>query len=226
MNAAVGDRIVVRGHYPGEPDRDAEILEVHGDAGTPPYLVRWDDDGHVGLFVPGPDARVDHLVEDVPLPEDPEPETAAQAADPPIVREVREGIVAIRADAARLRAALSVASRAGSDLVSIAHREIAHTLRVVECEAEVLWAQVRAAEADGVSAVRDAVDDAMRAVRAAADEARLQANLGAAEADDTWRQVSAVARRLADPAVTVDVAREIAVDAFGRLRDVARHAAT
>ena len=53
MNAAIGDRLVVRGHHTGEPDRAAEILEVRGPDGFPPYLVRWDGDGHVGLFHPG-----------------------------------------------------------------------------------------------------------------------------------------------------------------------------
>jgi hypothetical protein len=60
MRAAVGDRIVIKGHYVGEPDRDAEILEVRGPDGSPPYLVRWSDDGHEGLFFPGPDAVVEH----------------------------------------------------------------------------------------------------------------------------------------------------------------------
>lgn len=61
MQATEGDRIVVRGHHIGEADRDAEILEVRGDDGTPPFLVRWADDGHEGLYFPGPDAIVEHL---------------------------------------------------------------------------------------------------------------------------------------------------------------------
>jgi hypothetical protein len=36
-----------------------EIVEVHGQAGEPPYLVRFDD-GHTGLCFPGPDAVVEH----------------------------------------------------------------------------------------------------------------------------------------------------------------------
>jgi hypothetical protein len=47
----------------GHADRTGEILEVHGPDGSPPYLVRWDDDGHVGLVFPGTDALVEHLVE-------------------------------------------------------------------------------------------------------------------------------------------------------------------
>jgi Domain of unknown function (DUF1918) len=61
MQASRGDRMVIKGHHVGEPDRDAEILEVCGENGGPPYRVRWDDDGHVGLFFPGPDAVVEHF---------------------------------------------------------------------------------------------------------------------------------------------------------------------
>ena len=60
MKAAVGDRIIVRSMHVGEPDRDGEILEVRGRDGAPPYLIRWSDDGHEGLFFPGPDAQVHH----------------------------------------------------------------------------------------------------------------------------------------------------------------------
>jgi hypothetical protein len=60
MKAAVGDRIVIHGHHIGEPDRDAEIVEVRGQNGEPPFVVRWGDDGHQSLFFPGPDASVEH----------------------------------------------------------------------------------------------------------------------------------------------------------------------
>lgn len=60
MRAAVGDRIVVRGHRIGEPNRDAEVLTT-GPDGEPPYHVRWSDSGHEGLFFPGPDAFVEHF---------------------------------------------------------------------------------------------------------------------------------------------------------------------
>ena len=62
MQATVGDRIVVRSTHVGEPDREGEILEVHGSDGGPPYVVRWSADGHEGLFFPGPDTRIDHGV--------------------------------------------------------------------------------------------------------------------------------------------------------------------
>lgn len=61
MQASVGDRLVIKGHHVGEPDRDAEILEVHGTDGGPPYLVRWSDDGHEGLFFPSTDASIEHF---------------------------------------------------------------------------------------------------------------------------------------------------------------------
>lgn len=61
MKAQAGDMMVIKSHHIGEPDRTAEILEVRGHDGTPPYLVRWDDDGHEGLVFPGSDAEVRHL---------------------------------------------------------------------------------------------------------------------------------------------------------------------
>ena len=61
LRAEVGDRLVIRRHHVGEPDRDAEILEVRGDDGRPPYVVRWADDGRVGYLLPGSDAFVQHL---------------------------------------------------------------------------------------------------------------------------------------------------------------------
>ena len=59
MRANVGDRIMVRGHHVGEPVRNCEVLEVHGADGGSPYLVRWKEDGHEGLFFPGADAIVE-----------------------------------------------------------------------------------------------------------------------------------------------------------------------
>ena len=55
---------MIRGHHQGEPERDAEVLEVLGEEGAPPYVVRWQDDGHVSRLYPGSDAYVDHLHHD------------------------------------------------------------------------------------------------------------------------------------------------------------------
>jgi hypothetical protein len=63
VKAKVGDKIVVRGHRIGEPDRDAVVVELHGVNGEPPYRVRWSEDGHEGLYFPGSDASVVHYDE-------------------------------------------------------------------------------------------------------------------------------------------------------------------
>lgn len=60
MKAKVGDKIVVKGRHIGQPERDAIVLEVCGSDGEPPYRVRWFEDGHEGLIVPGSDAAVVH----------------------------------------------------------------------------------------------------------------------------------------------------------------------
>ena len=59
MQASIGDRLVVKGHHIGDPDRNAVVLEVHGHNGAPPYLVRWSA-GHESVFVPSSDATVEH----------------------------------------------------------------------------------------------------------------------------------------------------------------------
>jgi Domain of unknown function (DUF1918) len=61
MKASVGDRLVIHGHRVGDPERDAEVLEVRGADGGPPYLVRWSDDGHESLMFPGSDAHIQHF---------------------------------------------------------------------------------------------------------------------------------------------------------------------
>jgi hypothetical protein len=58
-SVAPGDRLVVHAHHLGEVGQDAEVLEARGPDG--PYLVRWEDDGHVTLIYPGPDATIEHF---------------------------------------------------------------------------------------------------------------------------------------------------------------------
>jgi hypothetical protein len=60
VRASIGDRIIIKGHRIGEPDRNCEVLEVRGQDGGPPYVVRWGENGHETLFFPGPDATVQH----------------------------------------------------------------------------------------------------------------------------------------------------------------------
>lgn len=58
MRATPGDQLIVRSRHVGEHERHGEVVEVHGTGGAPPYVVRWDPDGHEGLFFPGPDVSV------------------------------------------------------------------------------------------------------------------------------------------------------------------------
>ena len=58
MQAQIGDRLVIRANSVGVPDRNGEIIEVRGDGGGPPYLVRWPG-GDEALVWPGPDASVE-----------------------------------------------------------------------------------------------------------------------------------------------------------------------
>ncbi|KAB8189862.1 DUF1918 domain-containing protein [Nonomuraea phyllanthi] len=57
MHANVGDFLVVHGHVVGQRDRKGQIIEIRGENGTPPFVVRYDD-GHEQIVFPGPDAVV------------------------------------------------------------------------------------------------------------------------------------------------------------------------
>jgi len=62
MQASVGDTLLVHGRIVGQHDKVAEVVEVLGDEGSPPYRVRFDD-GHEALLSPGPDTVVRHKEE-------------------------------------------------------------------------------------------------------------------------------------------------------------------
>jgi hypothetical protein len=62
MQATPGDRIHIRGRAVGDSEKHGEIVEVRGDRGQPPYLVRFGD-GQERLLFPGPDAVIEHLVQ-------------------------------------------------------------------------------------------------------------------------------------------------------------------
>jgi hypothetical protein len=59
MQASVGDEVTVKGRHQGDPERHGEIIEVHGQDGAPPYLVRWRDE-HESVFFPSSDCLVEH----------------------------------------------------------------------------------------------------------------------------------------------------------------------
>ncbi|HEX4811640.1 MAG TPA: DUF1918 domain-containing protein [Nonomuraea sp.] len=60
MKATVGDRLVLEGTRGDSTRRKGLIVEVSHTDGSPPYLVRWLDNGHKSLIFPRPDARILH----------------------------------------------------------------------------------------------------------------------------------------------------------------------
>jgi Domain of unknown function (DUF1918) len=58
MNANVGDHLVLRGHGSHGDDLRGEIVDIVGERGSPPYVVRWPN-GYSTLFIASPDAYID-----------------------------------------------------------------------------------------------------------------------------------------------------------------------
>jgi len=58
MRASVGDRLLIRGNTVGVNNKIAEIIEVRGRDGSPPYVVRYPD-GRTSIVYPGPDSVVE-----------------------------------------------------------------------------------------------------------------------------------------------------------------------
>lgn len=58
MRAKAGDRLVIKGHRVGHVDAEAEVLEVRGENGEPPFRVRWLSDGRESVVYPGADAVI------------------------------------------------------------------------------------------------------------------------------------------------------------------------
>ena len=61
MKADIGDRLVTEGI---DGPRECLIIGLHRGDGTPPYIVRWQADGHIALVFPGPYTRLVHSAED------------------------------------------------------------------------------------------------------------------------------------------------------------------
>ncbi len=57
MKAQVGARLVFHGKKVGAADHTGEIIDVRGESGGPPYMVRFDD-GHERLVFPGTDCQL------------------------------------------------------------------------------------------------------------------------------------------------------------------------
>jgi hypothetical protein len=58
MHAKPGDVLIVEASTTERHARHATTLEVRSPDGSPPYYVRWEDDGHEGLTYPGPDSHI------------------------------------------------------------------------------------------------------------------------------------------------------------------------
>jgi hypothetical protein len=59
MRAHLGDRLILKGIHVGDPRRIGIILDVPHPDGSPPYTVRWLDNGHEALVFPGTDATIE-----------------------------------------------------------------------------------------------------------------------------------------------------------------------
>jgi len=60
MRARVGDWLVIEGRELDDRRRQGQIVAlIHGD-GSPPYRVRWVEDDHESLVIPGPGGHVEH----------------------------------------------------------------------------------------------------------------------------------------------------------------------
>jgi len=59
MRAAIGNHIVVRGRKVGQRERRGLIVDVRGDGGAPPFLVRWENEAGEHLYYPGSDAVIE-----------------------------------------------------------------------------------------------------------------------------------------------------------------------
>lgn len=65
MKAQTGDRLVLEGIHVGDARRVGVILAVPHPDGSPPYTVRWLDNGHEALVFPGSEA---HIEPPTPIP--------------------------------------------------------------------------------------------------------------------------------------------------------------
>lgn len=59
MHATVGDQLHVHGRTVGAGERYGKIVEIRGEQGEPPYVVRFDD-GEERLMFPGSDCEVEN----------------------------------------------------------------------------------------------------------------------------------------------------------------------
>jgi Domain of unknown function (DUF1918) len=54
MRANVGDLLIL----PGRESRVGQVIRVVGQDGAPPYVVKWQSDGHIAMVTPSQYARI------------------------------------------------------------------------------------------------------------------------------------------------------------------------
>jgi Domain of unknown function (DUF1918) len=54
MRARVGDVLVL----PGSDGRTGLVIGVVGEDGAPPYVIKWQRDGHIAMVTPDPYSRI------------------------------------------------------------------------------------------------------------------------------------------------------------------------
>ncbi|MFI1991531.1 DUF1918 domain-containing protein [Actinoplanes sp. NPDC020271] len=59
MKANIGDRIIIEGKHLGDSRRIGIITGVAHNDGSPPYDVRWLEDGYTSVVIPGAEARIE-----------------------------------------------------------------------------------------------------------------------------------------------------------------------
>lgn len=59
MLAKIGDWLVIEKRTLGARRRRGMVTAVGHEDGSPPFRVRWVEDDHESLVLPGPDARVE-----------------------------------------------------------------------------------------------------------------------------------------------------------------------
>lgn len=80
MRAQIGDRLVIA----DDDDRVGIVIGLPHADGSPPYVIRWLNDGHVALVSPGPYARLvpaDRHPKDTPPPDAGQRRPAGTPAD-------------------------------------------------------------------------------------------------------------------------------------------------
>lgn len=59
MKAHIGDHLIIEGTKLSDRRRVGVVLDIIHPDGTPPYLVRWFNEDHESMVIPGPTAHIE-----------------------------------------------------------------------------------------------------------------------------------------------------------------------